>query len=106
MPETRPPYDDEIDLIEIFQTLWNGKWIILATVLISLLAMFGYVSSQKIDFKATTEIKPISSVDIEIYESSNNLGIFEVTQDRLMNLFIEQLDERTIFEEAALHKQF
>ena len=47
MPETRPPYDDEIELIEILQTLWNGKWIILATVLILSLGIYGYLSFQK-----------------------------------------------------------
>ena len=102
MPETRPPYDDEIDLLEIFQTLWNGKWIILATVLILLLGIFGYVSFQKIDFKATTEIKPISSFDIDIYGPLNNLDFFKVTSDLLVKKYIEQLDERTVFEEAIL----
>ena len=102
MTETRPPYDDEIDLLEIFQTLWNGKWIILATTLISLLAMFGYLFSQKIDFKATTEIKPISSSINEIYLPSNDLGFFKVTPDLLLSLYIEQLEERIIFEEAIL----
>ena len=102
MPETRPPDYDEIDLLEIFQTLWNGKRIILATTLISLLAMIGYLSFQKIDFKATTEVKPLFSFDLEIYKASNTQGFFEVTQDRLMSLFIEQLGERDVFEEAIV----
>jgi len=102
MTETRPPYDDEIDLLEIFQTLWNGKWIILATTLISLLAMFGYLSFQKIVFEATSEIKPIYSLDVEKYKTLNDLDFFEVGPERLLSLYIEQLDERTVLEEAIL----
>jgi len=120
MPETRPPYDDEIDLLEIFQTLWNGKWIILATVLILLLGIFGYVSFQKIDFKATTEIKPISSDNVDSYNAFNSqiykeekstfagtekyldLSFLTIDADKLLTFYIEQLNKRTVFEEAIV----
>ena len=120
MPETRPPYDDEIDLLEIFQTLWNGKWIILATVLILLLGIFGYVSFQKIDFKATTEIKPISSDNVDSYNGFNSqiykeekstladtekyldLSFLTIDADKLLTFYIEQLNKRTVFEEAIV----
>lgn len=32
MSEVRPTYDDEIDLFELFETLWIGKWLITAFV--------------------------------------------------------------------------
>ena len=102
MPETHPPNHYEIDLLEIFQTLWNGKWIILAPTLISLLAMFGYLSSQKVSFKATTEIRPIPSSIEEIYMPSNDLGFFKVSSVYLVNKYIEQLEERTVFEEGIV----
>ena len=42
MTEVRPPYDDEIDLFELFETLWRGKWLISALVAISVLSGFVY----------------------------------------------------------------
>ncbi|MBT6508001.1 MAG: LPS O-antigen length regulator, partial [Marinovum sp.] len=36
MPETATRHDDEIDLFELFVTLWKGKWLILT-------AMFGAI---------------------------------------------------------------
>lgn len=44
MTEVRPPYDDEVDLFELFETLWRGKWLISAFVAISV--MSGFVYSQ------------------------------------------------------------
>lgn len=42
MSEVRPTYDDEIDLFEVFETLWNGKWLISAFVLLASSIGFGY----------------------------------------------------------------
>ena len=35
MSEVRPTYDDEINLFELFETLWDGKWLITAFVAIA-----------------------------------------------------------------------
>ena len=43
MEDTKPHYDDEIDLIELFQTIWDGKWKIIATTFIA--AIIGVVFS-------------------------------------------------------------
>ena len=29
-PQPTPPYDDEIDLFQLFETIWDGKWLIVA----------------------------------------------------------------------------
>ena len=42
MSEVRPTYDDEIDLFELFETLWDGKWLISAFVVLATLIGFGY----------------------------------------------------------------
>jgi len=42
MNEVRPPYDDEIDLFVLFETLWRGKWLISVFVAISVLSGFVY----------------------------------------------------------------
>lgn len=101
MEDTKPHYDDEIDLVELAQTVWDGKWKIFAVVTFSVLSVFGYQTIQpQPNFEATTEIKPITSVEAERYRQTNALGFFEVSPNTLLNLYIEQLDERTLFEEA------
>jgi len=43
MQEVRPPYDDELDLLELFVSLWRGKWLISAFVAISVLLGGGFL---------------------------------------------------------------
>ena len=101
MYEERSTYDDEIDLVQLFQTLWDGKWKIIGIVIFSVLSVLGYQFVQpQTNFVAKTEIKPIASFDAERYRQSNSLGFFEVTPDMLLNLYIEKIDERTLFEDA------
>ena len=101
MSEVRPTYDDELDLVEFFEKLWNGKWKIVGVVIFSVLSVFGYQTIQpQPNFEASTEIKPISSVEAGRYSQSNALGFFEVSPNTLLNLYIDQLDDRTLFEEA------
>ena len=35
-------HDDEIDLLSLFQTIWDGKWKILSIMAVSLLSAFGF----------------------------------------------------------------
>ena len=42
MSETSPKYDNEIDLIEMLATLWNGRWVISAFATLAALIGFGY----------------------------------------------------------------
>jgi len=106
MSKTRPPYDDETDLLHILIILWDGKWKIGIAVAIFTLSAYGILATRPTqNFVATTEIKPISSFDKEIYRLSNNFEFFEVTSEKLLSLFIEQLEERKILEEAIVkHK--
>ena len=100
MYEERSTYDDEIDLVQLFQTLWDSKWKIIGIVIFSVLSVLGYQFVQpQTNFVAKTEIKPIAS-DAERYRQSNSLGFFEVTPNMLLNLYIEKIDERTLFEDA------
>ena len=59
MSEVRPPYDDEIDLFEFIETLWDGKWLISAFVAIALLLGSGFLLLKD----AVYESKLIYSVD-------------------------------------------
>ena len=53
------PVSDEIDLFEVFQTLWDGKWLISAFVAIAVLLGGAFLLSKD----AVYESKLIYSVD-------------------------------------------
>ena len=93
--------NDEIDLIELFQTVWDGRWKIVSIAFLSLLGVVGFQFTQPApSFVATTEIKPINSVEAERYTAINALGFFKVTPSLLIDLYKEQLEERVLFEDA------
>jgi LPS O-antigen subunit length determinant protein (WzzB/FepE family) len=95
----QPQYSDEVDLVELIQTVWNGKLVILAFVFVSLAAAFGFTITRPApDFIATSQIKPIFTEDQENYRKFNEVGVYQVNADRLLALFIEQLDRRQVFE--------
>ena len=52
-------HDDEIDLTELFQTLWDGKWLISTTVAIAVLLGGGFLLITDNEY----ESKLIYSVD-------------------------------------------
>ena len=101
--EPRPLDDDSIDLVELFLTLWDGKWKIISTVFLFIAGAFGYIFIQPpAPFTAITEIKPISSLDAEKYSASNAVGLFNILPSTLQNLYMEKLGERTFFEQQIL----
>jgi capsular polysaccharide biosynthesis protein len=57
--EVRPTHDDEIDLFELFEMLWDGKWLISAFVAIALLLGSGFLLLKD----ASYESKLVYSVD-------------------------------------------
>ena len=122
--------NEEINLIELMYTLWEGKWKIAVAVVISLIVVISYQLTQTNNFKAITEIKPLSSVEINRYLVLNNLirsstnnnnidnintndndnanadaniagEIPKITSLRLLNLYLDILEERSVFEDAV-----
>ena len=121
--------NEEIDnLIELIYTLWKSKWKIVVAVVISFTAMISYQSFQTNNFTATTEIKPMSTLQLNRLYMINNLientntnsnintntntnintserdAIAEkstkLSSTKLLNLYFEILNERTVFESA------
>lgn len=52
MAEPNPKNDDEIDLIELFFTLWAGKWIILGCTVISLTVAGAYLAMVEPEYES------------------------------------------------------
>jgi LPS O-antigen subunit length determinant protein (WzzB/FepE family) len=99
--ENQSPYSDEIDLLEFFQTIWDGKFKIAGVIVMAVLGVVGFFYIQPApSFIAKTEVKPITSELANRYQISNSIGFFEVGTANLQNLFIEQLDTRLLFEDA------
>ena len=99
--ELKPTYqDDEIDLVELLQTIWDGKWLIATFAAIAVVCGGAFALLKPSVFEAQTEIKPITTVHAQLYNASNSLGFFEITRGALLNSYIEYLDERSLFEDS------
>ena len=95
-------YDNEIDLLSLIQTGWDGKWKIVSLIAVSLLSVFGFnIVKPNTSFIASTEIKPITSFEFDKYGLFNATGVFGITRKTLLNLYIEQIEEGSLLETAV-----
>ena len=77
--------DDEIDLIELFQTIWDGKWVITAISAISGVGtLLVILLMPPPNFVATTEIKPLLPNQAAVYQAFNNTEVFAIYGDEAM----------------------
>ena len=74
--QSRQP-DDEIDLSELVKTLWQGKWTIVACTCLCFVVGAAYHKFSANPFTATLEIKPITQVDENLYQSFNEFTSFQ-----------------------------
>jgi len=73
MSEAYPKYDDEIDLYDLFKTLWDGKWKILVTTFFSAAIGFVYSVAKPNYFEVTTPIKNADRSIFLQYTTLNSL---------------------------------
>lgn len=86
--------DDEIDLLQLIETLWEGKGKIIAITSACVLGMFGFqLLAPAPSFVATTEIKPISSKEADQYALLNSLEFYTIDRATLLTLFNERLTQ-------------
>jgi hypothetical protein len=60
---SRNHYDDEIDLFEIVEILWQGKWIIVASVFIALAASYAYLMNKEVVYEYNLPYSSITAPD-------------------------------------------
>jgi len=101
MEDMQPHYDDEIDLVDLFKTIWDGKWQIIGAVVVAAVAAVGVLRSLPNEFTATTEIRPVATTEADRYSESNALGFFRVDRERLQNTFIEELRDGDVLVQAV-----
>ena len=116
-------YDDDINLLSLILTIWDGKWKIVFIIAVSLISVlcFNIIKPSK-SFIAKTEIKPITSFEFDKYRLFNSslkiiepstkknkekeeksledkvFNIFEITQKSLLGLYVESIREGSLFE--------
>ena len=126
MTVSETKYDDEIDLLSLIETIWDGKWKIVSIIALLLLSVLGFnIIKPNTTFTATTEIKPITSFEFDQYSLFNSSlkiivrkdkedkedkedkkdkkdsffiedSIFEITKESLLNSYIEKIEEGTL----------
>lgn len=101
MSENNQIYNNEIDLVELLVTIWDGKRKIVACIIVFFLGATGFLVTTPSSFMAKTEIKPINSVTVDGYRQFNALGFFEINPALLLTLFIEELEDRSAFKNAV-----
>lgn len=99
MSEVRPTYDDEIDFLEFLETLWDGKWKIIATTFVAALIGIFFSVVKPNSFEVTTPIQTSKSSVFLPYTSLNNLlkekGLYF---DKELNVSGYKFDGVSIFE--------
>ena len=71
MSDLQKNYDDEIDLLNLIETVWNGKWKIALFMIVGIFIAFGYNIIKVNSFIATTEIRPITTFEEDKYRLFN-----------------------------------
>ena len=88
--------NDEINLVQLVQTVWEGKWKIAVAIVISLIIIMSYQFNKKKDFTATTEIKPVSTSEINKYIVLNNIiKVIETDLNNIIEIETETEAEKT-----------
>lgn len=91
MTDTSQIPENEIDLIELFETVWDGRWLIVAitAVCVFLGGTFAFFAPKT--YTGQFEIRPITSWASQQYTDLNSLDFFNIDRSRLLSLFIEDL---------------
>ena len=73
---------NEIDLIQLIETVWSGKWTIIGIATAFVVSVFGFQALQPApSFKANTLVKPIIANVADEYRQLNALDFFNVYRD-------------------------
>jgi capsular polysaccharide biosynthesis protein len=76
-------YDDEIDLFELFQTLWQQKWLILSTTLIApvLAYVFTVLMPYKSDYYQGSATIELATIQVNSEASNQVVQVIEPLND-------------------------
>lgn len=95
--------DDEIDLLELCATLWRGKWLIIATVMVCLIPVVIWLKLQAPVYRIEALLDNTSVYDIQalqptaLDDEGKRYQVTSLQQDAFYTAFITQA--------GALHTQ-
>ena len=104
---------DEIDLVAIIRTLWQGKWIILLTMFLSCVAVFLFYQSKPKQVTFSTAIKKIhieyfdyqylylNFLSSKTSQQTKGLNFISITQNSLLNLYLDNIVSSEVVTQAV-----
>ena len=93
----------EINFIELFQLIWQGKWKIFVVVAIFYSTTFFYQANQIRNFTAVTEFRPVSILEIKKYHTFNNF-ISDIYNSSIENSEVNSSNLFNLY--FSIHNQF
>ena len=107
MSEVRPTYDDEIDLFELFKTLWDGKWKIISTTFVAALIGVVFSVNKPNSFEVSTPIQiakpsvflPYTTLNSLLkqkglyYDKELNEGGYKFNRESVFNTFVVEFND-------------
>ena len=105
MSEKQLQSNDEIDLFELFLTLWEGKCLILGATLLAAVLGFAYITLTPNNFEAKLNIAPLSANDISDYSALNSIVAADLESTAKTGMFTPRYHSDTLpfFEVTELY---
>jgi hypothetical protein len=95
-------YNDEINLLDLFKAISLGKKKIIIIIIITIFCVIGISKIQPTPtIKSITEIKPLSEGQLNFFELSNSLNIYNINTAILYENFFDVLEKRTALRSAV-----
>ena len=88
--------DDTIDLYELWNTLWNKKWLVIAVTVIAALGSVVYALQQPPIYKAEALLLPPKAKDVQSLNVQGVQGVQGVTADGAFAAFKNNLSSRSL----------
>ena len=104
-PITHDMENDEIDLRDLFLTIWDGR-IIIAMITVVLVVLGGVYAKANPAFNASLDFRPLTSFEEDEYKELNAISFFKIDKTILMNLFTERLLERSVLIDAIKSQNY
>lgn len=99
--------EDGIDLLKVFFTILQNKILITQITFITIVITLGIHFTKLNKYESETNINPISIFESNRYLAFNSLStkennLFMINREFLLNLFVDKLNKRDLFEEAII----
>jgi len=84
-------HSDEIDLVDLVRSLWDGKWLVIGVMCITLMLAAAYLVLVPKTYTASFEISPLPAAQLGIYNELNATQLMAVNKQELLSLFIDDI---------------